>query len=302
VIETIIDPKRGPNWVSGADDKPTGLNLRTTYSYDAAGRTLSVTEGGGSAQPRITEYRYDSLGRRAQEIVDPGAGKLNLTTSYTYDANGNVVAKTDANGQVCRYVYDAANRLQFKVDATGAVETYGYDAEGRRTATTVYANRISLTSPTVLGNAISANDISARLSSSANDITTRTTYGKDGRAVFSLDGTGALLERVYDKNGNVIKSIAYTTRPTLSAYDLASVRTAANALPTTNNRITRAFYDAANRAAFSVDAEGYVSAFQYDQLGQAIGSVRYAVPSRWSMPIRSPRSRASSPQRSPRPQ
>jgi YD repeat-containing protein len=279
--DVIVDHTRTPDWESGPNDNPEGLSLRTTYVYDGSAK-LTVTEGAGSTNPKITEYHYDALGRLTKEIVDPGTGKLNITCLYAYDANGNMVAKTAASGTtaqaVTRYVYDTAGRLQYEVNAVGAVTLNYYDAEGRPTAKTAYANLISLTTPVALPDAATANDITARLNAaSSSNITTRSIYDKDGRAVFDIDGTNALTERVYDKNGNVVKTIAYASRlGALASYDFASVRQAANSMSAEGNRISRNAFDRAGRLAFSIDALGYVTQYFYDPVGQLLCTNRFA--------------------------
>ena len=62
-----------------------------------------------------TIYRHPGLnpacsrrGAMVSEVVDPGTAStnLNLTTAYLYDQSGNLIRKTDADGQVWRYFYD----------------------------------------------------------------------------------------------------------------------------------------------------------------------------------------------------
>ena len=124
------------------DDQLGGLQLKTRYAYDAQGRVLSVTEGAGTGAAKTTEYRYDLLGRRTQEVVDPAG--LKLTTAYEFDAAGNVVRKTDAVGAVARYAYDAAGRQRFTIDAEGYLSEQRYDAAGRVTSTLRYDRRFKL--------------------------------------------------------------------------------------------------------------------------------------------------------------
>jgi len=76
-----------------------------------------------STDDRVTVYAYDKMGRRLSEsrlgvaygLVDPGSGRLveafgNATTTYAYDAAGNLLRRTDANGSVFGWEYDKAGR------------------------------------------------------------------------------------------------------------------------------------------------------------------------------------------------
>ncbi|MES2489414.1 MAG: DUF6531 domain-containing protein [Pseudomonadota bacterium] len=134
-----------------------GLKLATTYSYDSQGLTLTVTEGlqaagstgnwsfaaAANTTSKVTQYVYDKAGRRISQVVDPGAGKLNITTLYAYDANGNMVRKTDANLNVWRYAYDANDRQVYAIDPLGDVTGTFYDNEGRSIKTVQYAKALA---------------------------------------------------------------------------------------------------------------------------------------------------------------
>lgn len=278
VTSVIVDPTTIPNASSTETAitpvaNATGLNLRTDYTYDARGKTLTVTEGVGSAQPKVTQYSYDKLGRRTQEAVDPTG--LNLLTQYAYDLNDNLIAKTDALTNVTRYVYSDKNQLIYSVDATGAVIKTDYDGEGRVTATTAYANAISLTSPTVLGTAITTTDITGRLPlNAAADQITRTVYNKDGQIKYRIDPTNAVTALTYDAAGNVIQTTRYFTAITVPGT--VNATTIAAAIVThANDQTERTVYDAANRATFNIDAANYVTQTVYDSLGQATKQIRY---------------------------
>jgi RHS repeat-associated protein len=83
------------------------------YSYDGAGnRTASAND---------SNYSYDSLGRltRAEGVA------------YSYDANGNLVGRTDSNGTTA-YTYDYENQLIGIAFPDGTTAAYLYDALGRR--------------------------------------------------------------------------------------------------------------------------------------------------------------------------
>ena len=98
-------------------EDPSGSNYETTYNYDSLDNLVKVTQG---SQQRF--FMYDSLKRliRARNpeqstlaslaLSDPTSGNSAWSTSYQYDANSNLTAKTDARGAASTYVYDALNR------------------------------------------------------------------------------------------------------------------------------------------------------------------------------------------------
>jgi RHS repeat-associated protein len=93
------------------------LALETDYTYDALDNLLTVNQKGGSgdtARPART-FSYDGLSRLVTSY-NPETGTIcygtysGSTCNEGYDANGNLIAKTDARGAVTNYTYDALNR------------------------------------------------------------------------------------------------------------------------------------------------------------------------------------------------
>jgi len=97
----------------------------TRYFYDANSNLRYVVDprGTGALQPSYTtEYVYDALNRKTQEIQrDPdGDGVLTRpTTTWVYDAAGNVASMTDPRGKTTRYNYDLRGRHTCTTDALG---------------------------------------------------------------------------------------------------------------------------------------------------------------------------------------
>ena len=261
---------------------PTGLNLRTQYTYDAAGSQVSVTEGAGTSAARTIQYGYDVLGRRTSEVVDPGAGKLNLTTAYTYDANDNVIRRTDANGAVSRYYYDEANRQIYQIDPLGAMTRNWYDATGRLVATRSF---VQPTNASTLTDTDTITQVDARLSWGATDQSEYRVYDRDGRLRYAGNLHGQIAEHYYDAAGRAIGTRAFATllvpdatleqellQGTLHAGDLD----ASYLRDDTRDQRTYRVLDAAGQVRLLVDGLGNVRQMQYDAAGRLVGSIAYA--------------------------
>ncbi|MFO0291347.1 MAG: ELWxxDGT repeat protein [bacterium] len=137
----------------------TTLEGTTTYSYDVTGQLTSVV----LPDNRTITYQYDAAGNRTA-VVDSGVtaayttNNLNQYTSvgtatYTYDTDGNLIAKTQG-GQTSTYSYDTENRLIQVVTPEGTWR-YEYDALGNRIASVKDGQRTEyLLDPTGLGDVV----------------------------------------------------------------------------------------------------------------------------------------------------
>ena len=105
------------------------------YDYDILGNLTKVITPASASQPNnplTTEIFYDALSRKTK-MIDPDLG----TWTYQYDANGNLIAQTDAKQQTIRFEYDQLNRLTKKTYPDGSQIVFEYDqgenAKGQRT-------------------------------------------------------------------------------------------------------------------------------------------------------------------------
>jgi large repetitive protein len=285
-VRTTLSYDRKGNLLEAILD-PAGLALRTTYTWDRDGRQLTMTQGAGTAAAMTIAYAYDAFGRRSTETVSPGV--LNLITTYTYDANDNVVSKTDASLRVTRFSYDAANRLRFSIDGAGSVSEVVYDAAGRATMTRTYAKEAAIAG---LSAAPSEAEVAAlvtaqTLANDALDEVSYRIYDRDGRLAMTVDGTGGTIEIVYDSAGRKVLERRYAQsvalNPTLRGQlqagtaTVAALRAAAGPNAAKDLQ-TRYVYDAAGQVVFMLDAIGAVTRTWYDAAGRAVGSRRYATP------------------------
>jgi len=157
-----------------ADAKPT---IRQSPSLVPARRD----EGGvGEGDPKCSD----------QLLTETRAG---VTTTYTYDANGNRASKA-AGGTTETYTVDDADKLTNIKVGTTTIKSYGYDAAGRTTSvvssagtTTLaydYEGRIStITYPSSATNSFTYNGLDTRVGKV--DSAGTTTYRRDGDYVLA---------------------------------------------------------------------------------------------------------------------
>jgi RHS repeat-associated protein len=101
---------------------------RIALTYDD-GRLVEVKDSAGRTI-RITPTRE---GRMASiQVIDATAqGQAVTFATYTYDARGNLVSVTDADGFAAHYAYDDDHRLTSDTDRAGLCFHFVYDREGR---------------------------------------------------------------------------------------------------------------------------------------------------------------------------
>ena len=111
-----------------ADGCPSGGDpiWVTAYTYDTLDDLVSVVQGGSHNRTFV----YDSL-KRLTSSLNPETGTTAVT--YAYDADSNVITKTDARGIIINYSptnspIDALNRVTSKTYSDGTpTVTYYYD-------------------------------------------------------------------------------------------------------------------------------------------------------------------------------
>jgi RHS repeat-associated protein len=119
------------------NEDPAGLNYLTSYSYDTLDNLTGVSQVDPNTQYNQTRtFVYDSL-KRLTSATNPESGTVCYGTvsggqcqANGYDANGNLVYKTDARGVLSTYVYDLLNR--------NTSITYSNDPNGTLPVTRVY--------------------------------------------------------------------------------------------------------------------------------------------------------------------
>jgi len=120
----------------GETSTVTGSTQPASYVYDGRGRVTQSTDGNSHS----TFYTYDSVGNLYQELF-PLSGTLFDTLTYGYDADQNLLTKTDGRGVVTTYIRADPESLVTGVSYSAlpanvtaiAPVAFAYDSYGRRT-------------------------------------------------------------------------------------------------------------------------------------------------------------------------
>ena len=127
-------------------DAGAGLIQRFEYTLDAIGNALRVVELSG----RTVNYTYDHLNRLTSEVVSNDPHGNDTSTSFEYDAVGNLIAKT-VDGVTTNYAYNANDQLTVQDAAIFTYDDNGNmieQTQNGQTTTYGYGDRNELTDVT----------------------------------------------------------------------------------------------------------------------------------------------------------
>jgi RHS repeat-associated protein len=227
-------------YIPATTSKTDGRGNVWKYEYDSRGYTTKMT----APDNAITRYSYD-IGTPTNTLMPASITDANNhTTSYQYDALGNLIRQTDALGHVTQYTYEPVfNQMTGMTDANGRVTSYVIDP--------VNGNRLKETDP--LGGM------------------RQWTYDSNGNVLTETDKNGNLSKYEYDASGNRLKTTDAVGQPverqTAYTYDAVG-----NTLTRTddNAHTTSYQYDGLNRLIKETDPAGQMTRTVYDGQGNRI--------------------------------
>ncbi|MCC6224871.1 MAG: hypothetical protein IT195_00515 [Microthrixaceae bacterium] len=222
----------------------------------------------------VTRYVPDANGRVWKEIVDPGG--LGLTTTHTYDRNGNRLTSTDPNGNTTAFAYDARNRLTGVFYQDGSSKHFAYDKRGNKVLETdENAHRTGY-----------LYDARNRVVEQVRDMDGNMAYSAAGDSFSGIDAGVDLVTRfAYNAVGSRTNAIDPRGNGTRFEYDDLQRLTAK--VDVALNLTTSYSYDGPNaggtvfdtsgfKPTLTVDPRGFETAVAYDKLYRPItNSVRY---------------------------
>jgi RHS repeat-associated protein len=254
---------------------PRGVHP-TRNEYDEAGRLIAVVDPTG----KRTEYTHN-VGAR-QEVVRDRRGNL---TVFDYDANGNVLSRTNTLGDSISFTYDARGNELTKRDELGNLWQKTFDARdnpltetdpmGRTITRTFNARRQVLSETDRLGRVITNGyDANGNTTAVTDPLgTTNYTYDARGNRLTTTDATGRLAQFSYDGSGRKTSTTDQLGIVTTYASDANGNRLTDTVVVNVpgqpaRNQVTRREYDARNRLVADIDAAGGATRFEFNSLGK----------------------------------
>jgi RHS repeat-associated protein len=245
------------------------------YRYDAYGDRISTTAPPTpeNASGNKTTYAYDTGTGRQTSVTTPkgnvtGGNPAAFTTTYSYDAVGNVTLVRDPlwsssapTKHQTTFHYDANQNLDYQIDANGNKTSYTFDP----------ANELTQTSR-------------------PDGITTRRDYWPDGTLHDRYDGKNAATVYTYDPLAHLATKTDPLGRVTTFTYDAVgnlTTRISPGGSCSTSPLAGCAqyTYDAADEPTGKSFADGKtpaVSAMTYDADGQRTGMTDASGTSTWT--------------------
>jgi RHS repeat-associated protein len=227
--------------------KDLGNGTYTTYAYDAAGQLLHLVNyaPGGSVNSRF-DYTYDDLGRRSSMTTLEG------TTSYGYDADGQLTSVVLPGGRTIQYVYDAAGN---RVSVTDIGVTTNYTTN-------------NLNQYTAVGTAQLLYDADGNLISQVDGSNSSTyTYDEENRLVSAVTPQGTWAYQ-YDPLGNRVAT-THNGQQTQYLLDPTRLVDVVGEYGSTGNLVA---HDTQGLGLTSrVDATGVAVYYDFDAIGSTVG-------------------------------
>jgi RHS repeat-associated protein len=249
-------------------------------TYDGAGNKVKEVAGNGTT---VTQQTFDRVGNVATNVVDPGG--LARTTTFAYDANGNVTRTTrsgaasnvpwtmSTTAEQVDYAYDdSGNTIRETVTAgsTTQVTTYAYDQRGLLTSTTDPQGNVSGASAAAYTSTFGYDSLGRRTRTTGPAVTAErgggapasvnptqlSGYNTFDERVSAADELGNISRWTYDRAG---RQVTTTAPPYLGPGDLAP-----------SSPTTRTSYDPLGNVTEVIDPLGNAVRYAYDQLGNLV--------------------------------
>jgi YD repeat-containing protein len=250
----------------------------TRSFYDRDGLLTGVLNGEGG----LSRIVYDGKGRKVAETAYAGVTAAHLRASGSYDQLLASISASPARDVTLRYVYDGQDQLRFTIDGLGRVTENIYFQGAQWAAYAGVRRTVAYAVPIGVLGSYTVDTVKAAVAGQVGSSANRSTwlaYDTKGQLGYSVDAAGAVTGYSYDIAGRVIATTQYATTVDMNGMgDAADWKANLDGWAAGNGagaRVTRTFYAARGEARFTMDAQGYVTQFDYDAAGRVVAQRRY---------------------------
>lgn len=219
----VVDLIYYPNY---ALKETVGCNKQMSFSYDEKQLLTVATDHIEDGENQVNKYYYVKAENKIY-LKAISSNCCGLDVEMEYDAQGNKIKQTDANGYVTRFTYDSKGNLLTTTDAlgqvtsftytndfnfvktvkdpSGGITTIDYDANGNMTKTTRPDGSVYLYSYDGMGNNISRTDPAGKIFTYTYDSygNLQSFTGPDGTTIaIDITQRGDLLSLTDTKSNN----------------------------------------------------------------------------------------------------
>src|SRR5271165_3812728 len=214
-------------------EDPAGKDYTTSYNYDLLDDLVSVTQGS-----LTRTFTYDAM-KRLVTAQNPENGTIcygmvsGSTCTENYDANGNLLSKTDNKQITTSYTYDLLNRLTQKQYSDMATATVNMNyAESGSGNCTYNAGRLTSV------NSVALNSLPA--------ISESMSYDALGRVCSSSEAVGSVNPGSFSYGYNLASGLSSEIYPSqrtiMTSYDVLNRPIGVNGTATTYANTTGTYY------------------------------------------------------------
>jgi RHS repeat-associated protein len=283
---------RSTNYFYNGDDElvatqnltSAGTGRQTAYTYDGAGNLIETDASNFPVtEQTVTDYNYDAANRLDSMVVDPtpagtsDSGYANRTTSYTYNADNDVLSQTitgSGGSSTTDDGYNSADEMTSQAVVNGSTDdttTWTYDTLGQVLGTTSPDGNASGATPAnyttnysydqagnlavMAGAPVSTQTYTAQTPASTRPVTV---YGYDtfGDQTQVKDPDDNVTTTAYDGDGRVTSVAQPSYTPPGSSTAITAT--------------TKYAYDGNGNEISVTDPEGNVTSYAHDALGDVI--------------------------------